>query len=170
MSSEVPKCGIDLIKRFEGYAEKLPDGRARAYPDPISGWRVPTIGYGTTRYSDGRQVQQGDIVTEPEAEEHLTWEIERICRTELEKIPTWSRMNDHQRGALYSFGYNLGAKFYRAQNFQSITRVCDSTELWQNKDWVTAQFVKYCNPGTPAEPGLRRRREAEAELFCLPTA
>lgn len=164
----VPQCGIDLIREFEGYAKRLPDGRAKAYPDPIKGWEVPTIGYGTTRYPSGAPVQRGDIITHEQALEALVDHIERLCRPSLERIPTWGRMSEHQRGALYSFAYNLGAGFYRAANFASISRVCDSPAQWANRAWVEEQFVKYRNPGTPAEAGLRRRRIAEAALFCKP--
>jgi len=170
MTTPVPACGIALIKNFEGYHKALPDGRAEAYPDPISGWQVPTIGYGTTRYPDGRQVRKGDVITQAEAEGYLQSEIERSCRPALEKIPTWNQMNDNQRGALYSFAYNLGANFYGKTNFTSITNVCKSPDRWNDETWVTAQFVKYRNPGTSAEAGLRRRREAEAKLFCTPIA
>ncbi|NEP18407.1 MAG: glycoside hydrolase family protein [Leptolyngbya sp. SIO4C1] len=162
----IPRAGIELIKEFEGYAEKLSDGRVKAYKDPLRGWEVPTIGYGTTRYPDGRKVQQGDIITKRQAEDYLIHHVERTCRGALEKIPTWARMNSNQRGAMYSFAYNLGSGFYRGSNFESITRVCDSPERWQDHRWIAAQFVKYRNPGTSVEAGLRRRRLAEADLFC----
>lgn len=167
-SNLIPQQGIEIIKEFEGYYEKLEDGRARAYKDPIYGWDVPTIGYGTTKYPDGRKVQQGDIITHDEAEKYLIWEIDRLCRPALEKIPTWKQMNVNQRGALYSFAYNLGAYFYSNADFQSITKVCDSPDRWGDLAWVKEQFVKYRNPGSSAEIGLRRRREAEATLFCSP--
>ncbi|TRT54133.1 MAG: hypothetical protein EWV85_12250 [Microcystis aeruginosa Ma_QC_C_20070703_M131] len=89
----VPQCGIDLIKEFEGYLDELPDGRAKAYPDVIYGWRVPTIGYGTTKYPDGKKVQQEDIITQAEAEKYLTWEVEQLCKPNLEKIPSPKSMN-----------------------------------------------------------------------------
>jgi GH24 family phage-related lysozyme (muramidase) len=155
-----------LIKEFEGYARALADGRAEAYPDPISGWQVATIGYGTTRYPDGRGVRQGDVISRDQAGTYLSHDVEQNCRPALEKIPTWGRMNSNQRSALYSFAYNLGANFYGAPNFESITRVCDSPDRWGDQPWVTEQFVKYRNPGSAAEAGLRRRREAEASLFC----
>lgn len=79
-------------------------------------------------------------------------------------------MNDNQRGALYCFAYNLGAKFYGGRNFESITRVCNSPKRWKDKDWIEEQFVKYRNPGSSVEEGLRRRREAEAKLFCSPVS
>jgi GH24 family phage-related lysozyme (muramidase) len=165
-SSQIPSAGVELIKEFEGYARALPDGRAEAYPDPIHGWAVPTIGYGTTTYPDGRKVRQGDVITRAQAEEYLIDHIEHSCRAQMERIPTWGQMNDNQRGAIYSFAYNLGAGFYGAPGFTSITLVCDSPQRWDDKPWVTEQFVKYRNPGTAAEAGLRRRREAEADLFC----
>lgn len=159
MASGVPQCAIDLIKESESF-------RAEAYPDPRVGWDVPTIGYGTTRYPDGSQVQQGDVITLAEAEEFLKNYVEKRCRPALENIPTWEQMNENQRGALYSFAYNLGEHFYGGANFQSITRVCDSTDRWDDAEWVAEQFVKYRNPGSNVEEGLRRRRLAEAELFC----
>jgi GH24 family phage-related lysozyme (muramidase) len=164
-SGGVPMCGVELIKQFEGYAEELPDGRARAYADPIYGWEVPTIGYGTTKYPNGQDVRQGDVITRDQAEEYLIHHIDSTARPDLEKIPTWGKMNDNQRGAIYSFAYNLGSGFYGDPDFGSITRVCDSVDRWKDLAWITEQFVKYRNPGTPAEAGLRRRREAEAKLF-----
>ncbi len=169
-TSEVPQSGIDIIKEFEGYAKELPDGRAEAYPDAIHGWGVPTIGYGTTKYPNGSLVKKGDIITQAEAVKALTWEVEQHCRPALEKIPTWKQMNDNQRGALYSFAYNLGAHFYGGRNFQSITNVCNSPQRWGDKTWVTDQFIKYRNPGTSAEAGLLRRRKAEAKLFLTPVS
>lgn len=168
--SNIPECAIKLIQQFEGYAKELPDGRAAAYPDPITGWKLPTIGYGTTKYPNGSPVKQGDIITREQAEEYMAHELEEKCKAKLEKIPNWSKMNDNQKGALYSFAFNLGAGFYGNKNFQSITRVCDSSDKWGDGAWITEQFVKYRNPGTPAEKGLRRRREAEAKLFTTPIA
>ena len=170
MPSRVPKTAIELIKEFEGFHTKRPDGRADAYKDPLKGWSVATIGYGTTRYPDGRKVKQGDIVTRDEAEAYLLHELKEACRPRLEAIPTWKRMNENQRAALYSFAYNLGAGFYRGRNRQSITRVCDSRDRWNDRDWIVAQFIKYRNPGSSVEAGLRRRRQAEADLFLKPVA
>lgn len=164
-TNAIPQAGIDLIKEFEGYARALPDGRAEAYPDPIYGWGVPTIGYGTTRYPDGTLVRPGDVITRQQAEVYLIDHIEESTRPDLERIPTWPRMNANQRSAIYSFAYNLGSQFYARPGFASITRVCDSSDRWRDYDWVRAQFIKYVNPGTSAEAGLLRRREAEARLF-----
>lgn len=165
---EVPEEGLALIRSFEGYAQALPDGRAQAYPDPIAGWQVPTIGFGTTRYPNGEQVRQGDVISRDQADAYLKDAVERECRPSLEDIPTWGQMNSNQHSALYSFAYNLGPGFYGGADFASITLVCDSPDRWDDKDWVSEQFIKYRNPGSPAEAGLLRRRQAEADLFCQP--
>lgn len=164
----VPKCAIDLITDFEGYERKLPNGSVETYPDPKIGWGLPTIGWGTTKYPDGAPVKKGDIISRDQAMECLMAEVVDRCKPALDAIPTWNQMNDNQRGALYSFAYNLGAHFYNGSNFTSITKVCDLVEKWKDCAWVREQFVKYRNPGTAVELGLRRRREAEAKLFCTP--
>ena len=164
----IPAAALALIQEFEGYGRALADGRAEAYPDPIAGWQVPTIGFGTTRYPDGRAVRQGDVISRDQASAYLGDALNRHCRPALERIPTWERMAANQRSALYSFAYNLGAGFYGGADFASITRVCDSPDRWSDRTWVTEQFIKYRNPGSAAEAGLKRRRQAEADLFCRP--
>lgn len=154
----IPAAAIALIKEFEGF-------RADAYADPVAGWKLPTIGYGTTIYPDGTHVQRGDTITEARASECLGDHIEKICTPALIKIPTWTKMNSNQQSALYSFAYNLGAGFYQGANFNSITEVCDSPERWDDESWIAQQFGKYTNHGLA---GLVRRRKAEATLFCTP--
>lgn len=154
------QIALELIKEKE-------DFRAKAYPDPLYGWEVPTIGYGTTTYPDGMPVKRGDVITQEQALEFLGIYIEDKILPELEKIPTWNQMNEKQQAALISFAYNIGEHFYNGKNFKSITKVCDSPELWSDCKWIEEQFVKYRNPGTKVEAGLRSRREAEAKLFCL---
>lgn len=154
----IPKAAIELIKEFEGFV-------ADAYPDPITGWQLPTIGYGTTIYPDGTHVKKGDTITEARASECLADHVAKKCTPSLTKIPTWAQMNLNQQGALYSFAYNLGAGFYKGANFNSITLVCDSPSRWNDSSWIAEQFEKYTNHGLA---GLVRRRKAEAKLFCIP--
>lgn len=158
----------EFIADEEGYHRKLSDGRARAYPDPLHGWAIPTIGYGTTVYPDGTRVQRGDVRDEPYLRECMMHFIEQRCLPHLRKIATWNQMTTNQRAALISFGYNLGPAFYRARGRESITLLVNSPKQWGNADIVTATFVKYRNPGSSAEKGLRRRRVREAELFLRP--
>lgn len=145
---------VDLIKEFEGC-------HLEAYADPLHGWGVPTIGYGTTRYPNGNKVAKGDKITVVEAEELLNAEVNSIASTLKRTIPHWSAMTLEQQCALIDFGYNLGSGFYGAEGFETITAKL------QAKDWgaVPAAMLLYCNPGTDVEAGLRRRREAEGALW-----
>lgn len=142
--------------------------RLEAYPDPLHRWEVPTIGLGTTVYPNGQLVKRGDRITKEQAEAYAASFIEKELTPKLSKIPNWGKMNANQRIALYSFGYNLGPSFYGGRNFASITAVCDSPHRWNDKTWVAEQFVKYRNPGSNVEEGLRKRRIDEARLFCTP--
>lgn len=152
------ETAIELLKPFEGFREQ-------AYPDPIHGWKVPTIGYGTTKYPDGTPVRRGDRISRATAEQCLRIKLERDIVPELAKIPTWKGMSKNQQAALVDFGYNLGEHFYGGKKFTSITRLCDSPKSWADAKSVRDTFVKYRNPGTSAEAGLRRRRLAEADLW-----
>ena len=56
-----------LIKPFEGYAKRLPNGDCCAYPDPGTGGDPWTIGYGAT----GRDIRQYTVWTKEQAEDAL---------------------------------------------------------------------------------------------------
>ena len=144
---------LALIKEFEGC-------HLSAYPDPLSGGDPWTIGYGTTRYSTGVPVKRGDKINVIEADMLLRLEVDRIA-DKLRSIPHWGAMSDNQKSALVSFAYNLGSGFYGSDDFGTIT-----TAL-RDKDWpgVPAALLLYCNPGTPVEAGLLRRRKAEGALW-----
>ncbi|MBD2200375.1 lysozyme [Calothrix anomala FACHB-343] len=150
-------CGVELIKKFEGCDLK-------AYPDPRTKGLPITIGWGSTRKRDGSPWYIGDTISQQEADELLIYQLETSYLPDLMRIPCWGELNPHQQGALLSFGYNLGSRFYGASGFDSITRVLN------NRDWPNMRetLIKYRNPGTNVEQGLRRRREAEADLFLKP--
>jgi GH24 family phage-related lysozyme (muramidase) len=146
---------IKLIKEFEGC-------HLSAYPDPLHGWDVATIGYGTTRYPDGRKVQRGDKITVIDAQELLELEVERIAAKLRASVPHWGDMSGNKQCALLSFAYNLGAGFYGSTGFETISRCL------RERDWaaVPAAMELYRNPGTPVEAGLLRRRRAEGRLWA----
>lgn len=154
---KLPLPGVELIKQFEGcYLE--------AYPDPLSGGKPYTIGWGSTLKRSSTPWKLGEKISQSEADDLLTFQLERDYLPPLEKIPVWGQLNTNQRGALLSFGYNLGANFYDSSGFTSITA------MLKNQDWSIAlpTFIKYRNPGSVVEAGLRRRRMAEADLFLKP--
>ena len=132
-----------------------------AYPDPLTGGLPITIGWGSTKDFNGQPFKLGRKITQDYADKLLTFDLEERFLPALRKIPYWNEMNDNQRGALLSFAYNLGARFYNSSGFNTITRVL------KNKEWtkVPDALYLYRNPGTKVEKGLARRRTAEGKLW-----
>lgn len=91
------KAGLDLIKSFEGL-------KLKPYLCPAG---VPTIGYGSTYYEDGKKVTLKDKpITEKRATELLAntlkqYELAVDSFVQLE-------INSNQFDALVSFAYNAG--------------------------------------------------------------
>lgn len=145
---------LQLIRDFEGC-------HLEAYADPLHGWSVPTIGYGTTRYPDGQKVERGDKITVIEADQLLEREVDRIAQKLRSTVPFWQAMVIQQKCALLSFAYNLGSEFYGTSGFETIS------QRLKDKEWskVPDALLLYRNPGTNVEAGLKRRREAEGRLW-----
>jgi len=151
----LPEEGIRLIKEFEGC-------HLYAYYDPLTGSLPITIGWGSTRRKDGSRFMIGNKISQAEADDLLYYQLRKEFLPSLQKIPHWNEMNDEMRGSLLSFSYNLGAGFYGASGFNTITRVL------KEKRWgeVPAALELYRNPGSKVEKGLLRRRKAEGALWA----
>jgi GH24 family phage-related lysozyme (muramidase) len=113
-------------------------------------------------------VRNGEQIGEVRARLYLMWHMENQIKPRLERMAHWTMMNPNQRAAIYSFAYNLGAGFYHARNFTSISTLCDSPLLWNDGEFVRHQFGKYVRAGGKTLAGLVRRRTAEASLFLTP--
>lgn len=152
----VPAPGLSLIKEFEGC-------RLTAYPDPLSGGKPYTCGWGSTRKKDGSPFVLGEKITQAYADELLVEECEKHFIPSLKKVPFWNEMTPEQQGAILSFAYNLGAGFVGDRaNFNSINVALSSKANWKD---VPAALYKYRNPGTSVEAGLARRRTAEGNMW-----
>lgn len=151
---DIPEKGVELIKEFEGC-------HLSAYPDPLTGNLPITIGWGSTRDQNGKPFKLGDKISQKTADDLLIKQLKSEFIPTLSKIPYWDEMSMNQRGALLSFAYNLGARFYGSSGFNTITRVL------RNKQWndVPDALYLYRNPGTNVEAGLARRRKAEGALW-----
>ena len=150
--SNIPQAAVDLIKEFEGF-------RSEPYDDGIG---VATIGYGATFYADNTKVTLNDPpISEGQGEELLKFHLEYFWGMQESSIPFFSQMKEGQKGCLLSFSFNCGAGFYGNSGFNTLT-YCLSEQRW---DDVPDALRLYVNPGSPVEEGLRRRREAEIELW-----
>lgn len=145
--------GIALIKNFEGL-------RLNAYRDIAGVW---TIGYGSTRYHDGKVIKPGDKLTgEAEASallaNSLSQYIDAVNR--LVKVA----LNQDQFNALVSFAYNVGADalgrstLLKKLNQLDYAGSADQFLLWDKiTDPTTGKKVR-CKP-------IANRRKQERELF-----
>ena len=163
MTSSLPLSGLSLVKEFEGC-------NLHAYPDPRTGGKPITIGWGATKKLLGSNWQLGETISQQQADDLLITQLERDYLPPLQKIPSWNDLNENQKGAILNFGYNLGCNFYNASGFTSISRLLKNFELWSDAKEVTRIFTLYCNPGSNVEQGLRRRRTREAQLWLTPIA
>jgi lysozyme len=139
---------IDLIKQFEGFYPN-------AYLCPAS---VPTIGFGSTMWADGRKVKLGEVISMENAEKLLQWEINNKVHC-LNKL----RLNQSQFDALMSFVYNVGIG-----NLMKST-LYKKALLNPNDPTIHDEFMKWNKARvkgvlTPLK-GLTRRREAESNLY-----
>ena len=138
-----------LCRQFEGYASTV-------YLCPAG---VPTVGFGSTFYADGRRVTMQDPpMGRGEAEELLQHELRtKYGPAVLRHCPTL--INDERRcAAIVDFCYNLGVG--RLQTSTLKRKVNDH-------DWKGAQeqLRLWVRGGGRVLPGLVKRREAEAQLL-----
>lgn len=155
------KQAFDIIREFEGYHTRLPDGSCKAYLDKLvrPALRSPgynglwTIGYGST----GSHVTEGTVWTKHHADEELNKVVNSHGRlvNKLIKVP----LNQNQFDALTSLSYNLG--LHKAKSL--IKRL-------NEKDYAGAAkaFKLYNKAGGKVVRGLTRRRQREMEMFLLP--
>jgi lysozyme len=160
MVGMINKHGLDLIKEFEGF-----------YPKPyICPAGVPTIGYGTTYYPDGRKVTLKDPpISKEKAEEYLKDEVMEksgliVNFLNRNKI----LLSDNALSAVISFAYNVGIApvisggrtMNQALRSKNLDRIADAFLIY-NKATVSVLGV----PVKKEVKGLTRRRQAERELF-----
>ena len=144
-----------LIREYEGF-------ESTAYPDPASGGKPWTIGYGFTFWLRGADVKLGDTITRDVADGMLDTLIETDVVPALARsVPGWKSLPVARQNALVSFAWNVGWGFYGAAGFETISKCLRES----NYDGVPAAMMLYINPGSNVEAGLRRRREAEGKLF-----
>lgn len=144
---KLTQTGIDLIKSFEGL-------KLTAYLDSV---KVPTIGYGTIKYPDGKAVKLGDKITKKQAEEYIKADLEYFTKNVKQSLT--KELTENQFNALVSFTYNLGVG-----NLKSST-LLKRVNLNPEDPAIRTEFMKWINAGGKPLEGLKRRREAEADLY-----
>lgn len=157
------------IKNIEGYSSK-------PYYCPAG---VPTIGYGSTMYQNGRKVTMLDkAITEPQATDILDWhvglfekDVNFLLGIDTNKAinigVTVEKYTQNQFDALVDFAYNLGSDI-DADNIPE--GLGDSTLLKKilanpNDTSIKTEFLKWNKSKGRVLNGLTKRRAYEAELW-----
>lgn len=138
-----------LCRQFEGY-------RAKPYLCPAG---VPTIGYGSTYYADGRKVTLEDApMSEPDARALLMYELQHTYLPgTLRQCP--SLIADERKcNAIVDFCYNLGIGRLQTSTLKRKINAGD----WEG---AREQLMLWTRGGGKVLPGLVRRREAEKALL-----
>ena len=139
----------ELCRRFEGF-------RSKPYICPAG---VPTIGYGSTYYADGRKVDLADPpMTKEEADALLHYELLHTYAPGVMRMCPGLISNERRFNAVVDFVYNLG-----------IGRLQTSTlrRKINAQDWDAAkeQLMLWVRGGGKVLPGLVKRRQAECALM-----
>lgn len=135
--------GIDLIKEFEGYSERVYMCAGGKY----------TIGYGHTR-----GVEVGDTCTREQAEKYLREDLQDAEESVLALISV--PLTQHQFDALVSLVYNIGSGNF----YDSTIRRVINLKIGNIEEYRRAWMMWVKSRGKVLK-GLVRRREAEFKMF-----
>ena len=138
---------LSILKKYEGL-------NLEAYICPAN---VPTIGFGSTFYPDGRRVKLGDKITLQEAESILLHDIKRFEKEVLNAVKI--EITDNQLSALVSFVYNVGASAFRKSTLLRKVNA-NPTDLS-----IHNEFMRWTRAGGKVLPGLVKRRAEESKLY-----
>jgi lysozyme len=139
---------LEIIKEFEGFS-------AAPYLCPAN---VPTIGYGSTFYKNGKKVKISDPkITIGEATEILEAVVDSFA-LQIDKIIT-AKINQNQFDALVSFSYNIGVSAFKNST------LLRKLNLGENNSVIVSEINKWNRANGNVLAGLTRRRQAESKLF-----
>lgn len=143
----IPLTALELIKHCEGF-------RAAPYRCPAG---IATIGYGSTRYENGRAVTLHDpAINTLKASNMLHCNTQQCARAVQQLLPI--PLHDNQFAALISFTYNLGSARLHASTLRRKLLRGDALG-------AAAEFDKWVFAGGRKLNGLVLRRRLEKRLF-----
>jgi lysozyme len=143
------ELAASLCRQFEGF-------RSKPYLCPAG---VPTIGYGSTYYSDGRKVTLNDLlISQEDANALLLVELNHTYLPGVLRNCPILATDEKKCNAIVDFVYNLG-----------IGRLQTSTlkRKINCQEWEAAQeqLMLWTKGGGKVLPGLLKRRQAECSLL-----
>ena len=138
-----------LCKQFEGY-------RGKPYLCPAG---IPTIGYGSTYYADGRKVALTDPpMFEPDAAALLLYELHHTYLPGVLRHCPVLLTDEKKCNAIVDFAYNLGTGRLQTSTLKRKINASD----WEG---AKEQLMLWTKGGGRVLPGLLKRRTAECRLL-----
>ena len=138
--------GVNQICNFEGL-------KLSAYDDGTGVW---TIGYGTTRYPNGKRVSEGDQCSLEQAKAYMQHDLKIFERAVSSSVTV--PLKQHQFDALVSLTYNIGVGAFKHSTLLKKLNSGDYKE-------AANQFDVWVNAGGKRLKGLVNRRAMEKKLF-----
>lgn len=152
---KVSPNGLALIEQFEECV-------LHVYKDSAG---VPTIGFGSTRYTDGTPVRMGDPdITRERALELLEHYINTLV---IPVINSYVRvpLNQNQIDSTSSLIYNIGSGgFEKSTLLKRINQSVNPTDPSVEHAWIEWDLIRK-NGKLVVSKGLLKRRQAEYKLF-----
>jgi lysozyme len=138
-----------LCKQFEGY-------KGKPYLCPAG---IPTIGYGSTYYADGRKVALTDSpMSEPDATVLLLQELHHTYLPAVLRHCPVLLTDEKKCNAIVDFAYNLGTGRLQTSTLKRKINAND----WEG---AKEQLLLWTKGGGRVLPGLLKRRTAECRLL-----
>jgi lysozyme len=138
-----------LCRKFEGLY-------LRPYLCPA---KVPTIGYGSTRYEDGVRIRLDDPpITKERAEAMLQYELRKCLRVSLKLCQQLVLWGHDPTAAIVDFVFNLGEGRLAASTLRR--KIMDDDTVGAKRE-----LMKWVYGGGKRLRGLELRRAAECALL-----
>jgi len=143
------EIAAELCKRFEGF-------RAKPYLCPAG---IPTIGYGSTYYADGKKVTLNDSsISQEAANDLLMGELQHTYLPGVLKNCPILATDERKCNAVVDFCYNLGVGRLQTSTLKRKINAQD----W---DGAKEQLMLWTKGGGKVLPGLLKRRQSECALM-----
>jgi len=143
------EIAAELCRRFEGF-------RAKPYLCPAG---IPTIGYGSTYYADGKKVTLNDSSISQEAANALLMsELQHTYLPGVLKNCPILATDERKCNAVVDFCYNLGVGRLQTSTLKRKINAQD----W---DGAKEQLMLWTKGGGKVLPGLLKRRQSECALM-----
>lgn len=147
---ESAPLAVDLLKKLEGC-------RLKAYPDPASGGKPWTIGYGATgEDSNGNEIGPSTVWTQSRADAELRSAANKLCGRIVNRLER--PVKPCQLAAMVCLAYNIGFASWENSTVRRLFNAGD-------EQGAGNAFRMWNKAAGQVNVGLTNRRETERAVF-----